>query len=215
MHCEITNVQEFFQVITDSLKFRLYNIMSSDKRKARQPGSVLKSALFVNSSSSSYAKMTISESISSLESYIRAFQLASKSDSRNQSITNTFDNNSNNNNSNTHNLLIIVIRFTENLASNVMSDVISKLSICTNLRVHFLFFHSASVPMRFYHSREFQSTMELRLYTTISSYDLYDAFISLIVGCRNLPVGLSPAAIAWVHESFWRSERCVKTAMDR
>ena len=188
--------------------------MSSDKRKARQPGSVLKSALFVNSSSSCYAKMTISESISSLESYIRAFQLASKSDSRNTTSTSTFDN-TNNNNSNTNSLLIIVIRFTENLDSNVMSDVISKLSICTNLRVHFLFFHSASVPMRFYHSREFQSTMELRLYTTISSYDLYDAFISLVVGCRDLPVGLSPAAIAWVHESFWRSERCVKNAMDR
>jgi hypothetical protein len=111
--------------------------------------------------------------------------------------------------------LTALISFAENIDSKIMGHIISQLvQASLSFHVNLIFFHSVSRPLTFPLSTPFQSSLELTTIDTFSSEELYDDVMSRVLALI-LPVTLPVEAVAWIHESFWRSERCVKSAVYR
>lgn len=112
--------------------------------------------------------------------------------------------------------LTLMFRRTETLDADILGDFIDLLK-CSSLKIRLVFIHALSRPARFHLSQSFQSLVSLDFTPlhSMGSSDLYDAVVGRILASRNIPVSLPAEAIGWIHECFWRSERCVSTAVDR
>ena len=112
--------------------------------------------------------------------------------------------------------LILLFCRTETLDADVLGNFIDLLK-SSSLNIRLLFIHSLSRPVRFHLSQSFQASVSLDLTArySIGSNDLYDVVIGRILSSHDIPVTIPVDAIGWIHECFWRSERCVTSAIDR
>lgn len=114
--------------------------------------------------------------------------------------------------------VVLLFRQTEALDADILGgfiDLIKSISASFNIRL--LFVHSLSRPVRFHLSQSFQSSVSLNLHPihSIGSGELYDITVGRVLTARDIPVTIPADVVGWIHEGFWRSDRCVSSAIDK
>lgn len=111
--------------------------------------------------------------------------------------------------------VVIILRHAEKIEPEVFSSIIERLALCTEFVVHLIPFHASLCPLPLRLSKTAQSLMEVSLHSTTAPWEIYDDFMAQVFAARQVPVSLPPSLIAWIHEGFWRSTGCVKSACDK
>jgi hypothetical protein len=202
----LSTAQEFLEEIIEIMKYQFFLESIHQKRTVQHATGLLKSSSSIHrlsrntsvSSSSNVAvnaksptPYNIDSPISILENLFAAYQQNSASDSSK---------------------LFIVIKFAEKLTSEIFGQIL-KLFRNSQIHVHFALCHSISTPLRVHLSLEAKYLCRFPLMEAMKSNILYERVMSRILLSSSLPTTLPTEAIAWIHESFFRSERCVHSAV--
>jgi hypothetical protein len=127
------------------------------------------------------------------------------------------DNNSNSeNNSNSDNSLIIILRHSERLYPELFKDLIEKFHESrTIMRVHFIVFNSSSCPLPLRISKTVQSLISVSIFNTQTPFYLYDDFMGRCLSDDQIPFSFPKAILDWINESFWRSNSCIHSTLNK
>lgn len=111
--------------------------------------------------------------------------------------------------------LVVVVRNAEQLDPEIFEGVLTALSSST-LKVHFLLFHAQLAVVHILFTRGAKKLLrDVPASAFLPPFHLYDELMKRALAAREVPVSLPSRAIAWIQESFWRSNYCVKTNLNK
>jgi hypothetical protein len=113
--------------------------------------------------------------------------------------------------------LVLIMRNVERIDSEVFSNLLELIHglIDQQVHVHIITFNSSMCALPLSLCKSAQHLVETSISGTITPWEIYDDFIGRVVSAQKLPVSLTAEVWQWIHESFWRSSCCVRTALDR
>jgi len=132
-----------------------------------------------------------------------------------QELINIKKYNSNSNNSNNNKILVILLRHCERIDPEIFGDFIKSLSSYNGMRCHVITFHSSICPNPIPLEKSSRILMDLSLHKTVDPFEIYDDMMGRVLATRQLPISFPAPVLAWIHESFWRSNSCNSSALDR
>ena len=111
---------------------------------------------------------------------------------------------------------VVILRHAEKIDPEALSSLLNLLRIsAAHLRIHLVAFNSAIVPLPLRLSKTGQSLVDVSIHASEAPWELYDDLMARLFAAREVPVSLPSNLIAWIHDSFWRSQSCVKAACDK
>jgi hypothetical protein len=110
--------------------------------------------------------------------------------------------------------LLLLLQNAEGIDSEVFSDFIEIVHNMEGLHVHIITLTSAICPLPLRLTKSAQCVVEVSVFNTKTNWEIYDDFIGRVVSLRELPVSLTASVWSWIHETFWRSNCCVRSALD-
>ena len=118
-------------------------------------------------------------------------------------------------NNNDNKILVILLRHCERIDPEIFGDFIKCLSSYNGMRCHVIIFHSSICPNPIPLQKSSRILMDLSLHKTVDPFEIYDDMMGRVLATRQLPISFPAPVIAWIHESFWRSNSCNSSALDR
>ena len=115
------------------------------------------------------------------------------------------------------NSMTILIRYTEYIDPVMFNDLLIILNAELKCKsgIHLILVNASNCRLPLPQDGGTNSLFEMSLYSTIEPSILYDNIIGFCVSDRNIPIIIPSAVIAWIHESFWRSNCCTSSAIDK
>lgn len=113
-------------------------------------------------------------------------------------------------------ILVILLRNCERIDPEVFGIFIKNLSSFSgSMRCHVIVFNSCLCPCPIPLEKATRILMDISLHKTVGPFEIYDDMMGRILAARELPISFPASVIAWIHESFWRSNNCNSSAIDR
>lgn len=111
-------------------------------------------------------------------------------------------------------VILIVVHRAECLNSALFDQVVQSLQD-SSLKFCFLLLHSDHCALDWLSTQTLQANTTLSLIKTMTSMDVYDALLARLLAAREIPVTFPLSVVGWMHESFHRSTRCVKSTVEK
>jgi len=116
---------------------------------------------------------------------------------------------------NENKVLIILLRHCERIDPEVFGVFIKTISSYNGMKCHIIAFNSSICPNPIPLEKSTRILMDLSLHKTVGPFEIYDDFMGRIVAARKIPISFPASVIAWIHESFWRSNSCSCSVLDK
>jgi len=110
--------------------------------------------------------------------------------------------------------LLLVMVNVEKVDDEVFSDFIEMVHGIAGLSVQIFTINASLCPLPLRLSKSAQLLVNASVTGTATTWDIYDDFIGKVVSSKELPVSLTSDAWSWIHDTFWRSSCCVRSALD-
>ena len=107
-----------------------------------------------------------------------------------------------------HNVFYIIFQRGENISSEVLGDLLERISIITDVRFVLLFIHRSYQELPLYLQPNQQCLVHISIFETSKPWDLYDMFMGKLFTLDELPI-LPPTFIGHLHSTFNRAHKCL------
>jgi hypothetical protein len=110
--------------------------------------------------------------------------------------------------------LVLIMTNAEKIDDDVLSDFLEMLGGISGIFAQIITFNASVCPLPLRISKSAQMLVSASVEGTSTNWEVYDEFIGKVISARQLPISLSSDVWSWIHEIFWRSSCCVKSALD-
>jgi hypothetical protein len=112
--------------------------------------------------------------------------------------------------------LVIILEHAECMLTATFNDLLLLLTSSTSLKIVLVIVHTQSAPLLTIQSPTTRSLLcGCPVLRALTPFDLYDTVMANLLAAREIPVSVSAELIGWLHESYWRSNMCIQTVVDR
>jgi len=110
--------------------------------------------------------------------------------------------------------LLLVMVNVEKVDDEVFSDFLEMVHGIAGFSVQIFTINSSVCPLPLRLSKSAQVLVNASVTSAATNWEIYDNFIGKVVSSKQLPVVLTSDAWTWIHDTFWRSSCCVRSALD-
>ena len=111
-------------------------------------------------------------------------------------------------------VMVLNLHYAERLEQGTFGGLLTHLAM-SRLKVVVVAFHSSCcpLPMRLDHAH--QPLLDASLHASAAAWSVYDDLMGEALAAKAMPMSMPPSLVLLLHEGFFRSHACIRTAVDR